>query len=82
MRSVVPRIVDALRGRIGMSIDFRAAGLVTFGVEAPHEDLYVYLHILPAQEFRAWGHKRDHYDGTLLHDFGLGPFLLVCLWGF
>lgn len=52
------------------------AGLFTIGIGN------VALHILPKPRPRyrggwLWGYKQDWYDGPL-HDFGVGPLLLVC----
>lgn len=75
MRPLVKLFLNAL----GVSIDLNSAGRVTFGFESRASDLYLYLHILPSPEFRQWGHKG--YRGIPMHDFGLGPFLLVSWWG-
>jgi len=37
------------------------------------------IHIFLKKEFWYWGYSRDWYDGPL-HQFGLGPLLLIT-WG-
>ncbi len=73
------RVLQDLSASVGLK---SGAGRMTVAIDVPLHDRYIYFHFLPYEQFRLWGYKRDHYDGTPLQDFGLGPLLLVCCQGF
>lgn len=71
--SPFPRKLPAPGVRMGdMKALFDKAGVVTLEIRS------LWIHMFVRTGFRTWGHREGHYDGVPLHEFGLGPLLLVC----
>lgn len=57
---------------IGFSVLWKHAGLVTIWL---HDWT---IHFGVHRSSRLWGHHITRFQGFEFHDWGLGPFLLVC----